>query len=61
MNVPLDAQVQCIERELGYRRRVYERLVADGKLTKNKANYEIEVMGAVLETLKREQEKARLI
>ena len=41
MKVPIQAQVQAIERELGYRRRVYARLVGQGRMTQADANYDI--------------------
>jgi hypothetical protein len=50
--IPIEAQIACVERELGFRRRVYERRVKDGKMTQAKADSEIEAMTAVLETLR---------
>lgn len=47
----LDEQIACVERELTYRRRVYGRLVFAGKMTQARADREIEVMSAVLETV----------
>ena len=37
----------CAEREVKQRVRVYERLVADGRMSAEKAQYEIEVMTAI--------------
>jgi hypothetical protein len=50
--IPIEAQIACVERELGFRHRVYERRVKDGKMTQAKADSEIEAMTAVLETLR---------
>lgn len=61
MNVPIDAQVACIERELKFRRRVYARRVVEQKMTKTQADYELEVMGAVLATLQNIEAGQRLI
>jgi hypothetical protein len=61
MNPPITAQVACIERELGFRRRVYARRVAEQKMTKTQADYELEVMGAVLATLQSIEAGERLL
>lgn len=61
MKVPIQAQVQAIERELGYRRRVYARLVGQGRMTQADANYHIHTMEAVLETLQEVEKGSRLI
>ena len=53
--VDLAKQIACIEREIGFRGRVYPRWVASGKMKQEKADYEIAAMRAVLETLKAEQ------
>lgn len=39
----------CARRELNFRRRVYERRVADGKMKQADADREIEVMAAILD------------
>lgn len=51
--ITIDDQIACVERELGYRNRVYARGVASGGMSKKKADYEIEVMTEVLNTLKK--------
>lgn len=61
MKVPIQAQVQAIERELRYRRRVYARLVGQGRMTQADANYHIHTMEAVLETLQEVEKGSRLI
>jgi hypothetical protein len=52
-DVSLEEQVACVERELGYRQRVYARRVAEGKMHERVATVEIRRMQAVLATLKR--------
>lgn len=59
--IPITSQIQCIERELKYRRRVYARRVVEEKMTKSQMDYELEVMGAVLATLQNIAEGQRLI
>ena len=51
--IPIEEQIQAVERELRYRERVYARRVGEGKMTQRLADVEIARMGAVLETLKR--------
>lgn len=50
--VPLADQVACLERELGLRRRVYPRLVANGRFAQDAADREIARMAAALETVR---------
>mgnify|MGYP001603284784 CR=1 FL=1 len=47
----LDDQIQSVEREIGYRERVYPRRVAARQMTQALADREISRMRAVLETL----------
>ena len=49
--ISIERQIACVQRELGYRERVYARRVADGKMTQAKADDEIAAMRAVLATL----------
>lgn len=51
MQVPISRQVECVERELKFRRRVYAHRVATDKMTQRKADDEIAAMEAVLATL----------
>lgn len=60
MNVPIDAQVTCVQREIRLRDRVYAHRVAQGKMTKEQAAYEITAMKAVLTTLLSIAEEQRL-
>lgn len=50
--VPLADQVACLERELGLRRRVYPRLVQQGRLTQDAADRELARMAAALDTVR---------
>lgn len=52
-NVPIERQIAAVERELTYRRSVYPRLVAAGKLTESAAAQQTWEMLAVLGTLRR--------
>jgi hypothetical protein len=47
----LTHQIKCVEREIGFRERVYPRWVADGKMTSEQADYQVQCMRAVLTTL----------
>lgn len=47
----IDKQVAAIRREIAIRMSVYPMRIAAGKMKKEKADYEIEVMNAVLKTL----------
>ena len=46
--VPIADQIACIEREIGYRLRVYQRRVADGKMSQQLADRELDRMRAVI-------------
>jgi hypothetical protein len=50
--ISVDMQIACVERELALRRRVYPRWVKTGKFNQVRADFEIDAMAAVLETLK---------
>jgi predicted nucleic acid-binding protein len=49
--IPLVEQIQCVEREIALRIRVYARRVADRKMTSAQADKQIAAMSAVLDTL----------
>lgn len=53
MTIEIEEQIGAVERELGFRRRLYPRWVATGKLTAENAAAEVERMEAVLATLYR--------
>jgi len=48
----LREQIECVARELAFRRRVYPRQIQNKRMTQEKADYEIETMQKVLETLR---------
>lgn len=54
--VPIEAQIACIERELGFREKLYPRWVKSAKLTQENADQELERMRAVLQSLRRIQQ-----
>jgi hypothetical protein len=49
--VTLTEQIKGVRREIDYRKRLYPRWVQDGKMTQQEANYQIELMEYVLNTL----------
>jgi hypothetical protein len=51
--ITIEDQIASVEREINLRRRVYPRWVSEGKMKQDKADREIAVMEAVLETLKK--------
>ncbi len=51
MDVPLEAQIACVKRELRQRRSVYARLMQDGRMTEEMVGKELREMQAVLATL----------
>lgn len=60
-SVPIQAQIECVEREIKMRERVYPGWVAKGNMTPVKAKKEIEAMQAVLETLRMVERTQRLL
>lgn len=61
MEIPLADQLECVRRELSYRRRVYPRLVAAGKMTQQLAHTQMELMQAVEKTLEKLEPSERLL
>lgn len=61
MTIGISEQIECVEREIRQRERVYARLVSTGKMTPNKARWETAAMEAVLETLRKAESGGRLI
>ena len=47
----LDDQIQCVQREIAMRERVYPKWVSSGRMTERKADHELQCMRAVLATL----------
>ena len=49
--IPLESQIKCVEREIKFRKRVYERRISLGKMSRIFASRQIALMEAVLKTL----------
>lgn len=49
--ITIRKQIECVEREIAMRERVYPRWVAAGKMTSYRATQELETMRPVLATL----------
>jgi len=54
-------KLAAVERELGYRRRVYPRRVADEKMTQSMADKQIAIFEAIAADYRAAAEKERLI
>lgn len=53
MNITLEQQIKCVEREIFFRKKCYDRFVLENKIeSQEKASYELKAMNAVLDTLK---------
>jgi predicted nucleotidyltransferase len=50
--IPLEAQIKCVDREITFRKRVYARRISKGRMSEVFADQQIRLMKAVLETLK---------
>lgn len=48
----LEQQIECIEREISMRRKVYPRWVVTSRMTEEAARHEMAAMRGVLDTLK---------
>ncbi len=55
----VDDMIQCAERELGYRKRVYPRLIAAKQMTQDLADREIARMTAIADRLRRDKGEGR--
>lgn len=53
LDISLDEQIECIQRELALRKVVYSRQVHAGRMHQRIADLEMARMGAVLETLQK--------
>jgi hypothetical protein len=51
MSIDLDVQIACLNRELAVRRLVYPKWIETGRMTRKKANVEIEAMQAAINSL----------
>lgn len=54
-------KLDAVKRELGYRRHVYARRVAEGRMTQAKADREIAVMEAISQDYETQAGKERLL
>jgi hypothetical protein len=52
--ITLAEKLHCVARELAMRRRVYPRLVFQGKMKEEKADHETEVMQAIVEDYRKQ-------
>ncbi len=50
-DIPLEAQIKCVQREITFRKRVYARRVSNGRMSEVFADQQIKLMEAVLKTL----------
>ena len=51
--ITLIQQIKCVEREIFFRKKCYDRFIIEGKIeSQEKASYELKAMQAVLDTLK---------
>jgi hypothetical protein len=53
MTITIDDKLQCVVRELGYRNRVYPRMVEQKKMSRTQADYELRVMESIVEDYRR--------
>jgi hypothetical protein len=58
--ISLDSMISEAIRELGYRRRFYDRLCAEGRMNRRLANFRIDAMQAILERLMKDREAEEL-
>ena len=61
MMITVKEKLQCVERELKYRHRVYDRLVERGKMSEPQRQYEIKVMGTIAEDYRKIAEQEALL
>lgn len=47
---------RCVEREVGFRKRVYGKQVTNGRMTQEKADTEVAMMQAIAEHLKTQEQ-----
>lgn len=57
----MDDKKKAVERELAYRRRVYPRLIASGKMTDGFAATQIAIFEAILADYEKAEQSERLI
>lgn len=49
--ITVKEQVECVQREIAFRKRLYPRWIESGKMSPGKAEYEIKVMESIKTTL----------
>lgn len=59
--ITAEQKLKCVERELKLRRQVYPNRIETSRMTKEKADYEIMMMEAIVADYKALAEKDRLI
>ena len=59
--ISIEDKLKCVERELGFRQRVYDRLIERGKMSKRQADREIELMIAIVDDYQAMAEAERLL
>jgi len=59
--ISAEVKLEAIERELRYRRRVYPRLIAEGKMTEHLARAQIGTLEAIAEDYREASRKERLV
>lgn len=61
MSKTIDEQIKCAQRELGMRKMVYPRRVAEGKMLPQTAQHETDCMAAILQTLEQVKKQPQLL
>jgi hypothetical protein len=61
MNFTAEQKRKAIERELTYRRRVYPRLIDNGKMTQKQADEQVAIFEAIRDDYARAEQNERLI
>jgi hypothetical protein len=54
-------KLEAVNREIAFRRRVYDRKVTEGRMTKQKADFEIAIMEEIATDYRALAEKERLL
>lgn len=59
--IPAIEKLRAIEREIGFRKLVYPRRVAENKMTQRQANYQLSVMEAIRDDYMKQAKEEQLI
>jgi hypothetical protein len=54
-------KLEALQRELGYRRRVYERRVEAGQMTRKEADYQLDIFEAIRDDYEKQEVAERLL